>query len=129
MKWLPRFIEKIAWPEDAEECWLWTASIHPTGYGQFQLGRAHRVAYELRNGPIPDGLTLDHLCRVRNCVNPDHLEPVTRKVNILRGMGLSAQRARQTHCTRGHPFDEANTHIRPNGTRRCRACDRARHQQ
>lgn len=112
-------------------CWLWTASCGRGGYGRFNYeGRAqsaHRCAYELLVGPIPDGLEIDHLCRVRNCVNPDHMEPVTHRVNVLRGMGSSAKRARQTHCKNGHPFDEKNTYMRPDGRRACRACGHERH--
>lgn len=110
--------------EKTPACWLWKGSLNQ-GYGQFafrkKIVRAHRFAYELLVGPIPDRLTLDHLCRVRACVNPDHLEPVTDRENILRGTGLSARNAARTHCKRGHLFDEANTYN--NGRRRrCRAC-------
>ncbi|MFJ2662519.1 HNH endonuclease signature motif containing protein [Arthrobacter koreensis] len=83
--------------------------------------RVHRVAYELFSGPIPNGLVLDHLCRNRGCFNPNHLEPVTRAVNNLRGVGFMAAHARKTHCPKGHPYDEKNTQIK-NGARRCRAC-------
>ncbi len=85
---------------------------------------AHRWAFEQFKGPIADGLQIDHLCRVRHCVNPDHLEAVSQRANILRGEATSAQRARQTHCKRGHRFDLANTYIRPAGHRNCRACRR-----
>ncbi len=88
--------------------------------------RAHRFAYELLVGPIPDGLVIDHLCRVRHCVNPAHMEPVTRWENTLRGGSFSAVAARQTHCVNGHPFDEENTHVDRRGFRRCRACNRER---
>lgn len=103
-------------------CWLWTAFLDRDGYGLFsnrQAGtnRAYRWAYEAAVGPIPDGLVLDHLCRVRACIRPDHLEPVTDKVNAERG-----QKAQQAACIRGHEFTEKNTYIKPNGTRCCRAC-------
>jgi hypothetical protein len=84
-------LEERVWAkvEKTEGCWLWTAAISPNGYGKFMVsGRpvnAHRLVYQLTVGPIPDGLDLDHLCRVRHCVNPDHLEPVTRSENLLRG--------------------------------------------
>ena len=106
---------------DLGKCWLWRASRDRSGYGRFKAATgvvgAHRVAYELLVGPIPDGLTLDHLCRVRHCVNPEHLEPVTHRENTLRGTGPTAENARKTHCLRGH----ALTH-----GRRCMTCARNR---
>lgn len=108
-----------------DSCWIWHGSRLPDGYGQIRInGRtrgAHRVVYELLVGPIPDGLTLDHLCRTHACVNPRHLEPVTMRENTLRGVGPSARNATATHCHRGHEFTEANTHTW-NGHRSCRAC-------
>lgn len=119
-----RFWEKV---DKAGDCWLWTAG-KARGYGYIRLnGRtqaAHRVAYAMLVGPIPEGLTLDHLCRNPACVNPAHLEVVSLKENILRGIGASAQHARQTHCIRGHPFDEENTYWCSDGRRQCRACHR-----
>jgi len=101
------------------------------GYGTFYLDgrsqKAHRVAYELLVGPIPEGLTLDHLCRVRHCVNPDHLEPVTRLENWRRGTGPSAASRRQrskTRCKHGHEFSEENTYVTAAGARQCRTCHR-----
>jgi hypothetical protein len=95
------------------------------GYGQFWSGErlvgAHRWMYEYLVGPISDGLQLDHLCRVPACVNPAHLEPVTPKVNYLRGESPLAVNARKSVCKNGHPFDEENTVIVPRG-RQCRAC-------
>lgn len=109
-------------------CWLWDAAINGAGYGLINhKGRsylAHRFSYEHHVGPIPDGTELDHLCRVRNCVNPAHLEPVTRWVNIMRGQSVSAIYARKTHCLRGHEFTPDNTSLRANGSRRCLACHR-----
>jgi hypothetical protein len=85
----------------------------------------HRVAYEALVGPIPQGLCIDHLCRNRACVNPDHLEPVTNRVNILRGETIMAANAAKTHCVRGHEYTPENTLINAKtGTRRCAACNR-----
>ncbi|CAM5608262.1 hypothetical protein GCM10010329_17260 [Streptomyces spiroverticillatus] len=123
-----RFLDKIQ--DAAGGCWQWTGHLKSNGYGQFTLaGRpayAHRVAYELLRGPIEHGLVIDHLCRNRGCVNPGHLEPVTHRTNILRGVNVAAARARQTHCARGHHFDNATTYRAKNGTRHCRVCARFR---
>ena len=114
-------------------CWLWTAatSNHSKtgcgGYGRFDDGYAHRWVYEFCVDPIPDGLEIDHLCRVHYCQNPGHLEAVTRRENQLRGRTLTARNVAMTHCIHGHPFDEANTYIRPDGgNRQCRGCGRIR---
>lgn len=85
---------------------------------------AHRLAYEFSKGLIPEGKTLDHLCRVRHCVNPDHLEPVSRGENVLRGVSPSAINARKTHCSKGHDYNEENTKYLRRGNRRCRICHR-----
>ena len=110
------------------ECWEWTASTQTQGYGQTTYsGRrwlAHRVAYELMVGPIPEGLTLDHLCRNRICVRPGHLEAVTNRENVLRGEGTTAVNARKTQCDHGHPYTPENTYTRQDGTRECRTCRR-----
>jgi hypothetical protein len=125
---LDRLIEKIDL-SDPDGCWIWTGALS-RGYGNFWTGEryvpVHRLVYELFVELIPEGLEPDHLCRVRACCNPDHLELVTRSVNIRRGESVAAQRAAQTHCHRGHPFDAANTHISARGTRECRACHRDR---
>lgn len=109
-----------------EGCWLWTGNTNDQGYGLLlwneRSQRAHRLMYEIMVGPIPEGLVLDHLCRVRNCVRPDHLDPVTQGENTRRGMGFVGVNFRRTVCANGHPFDEANTYICPNGWRRCRRC-------
>lgn len=110
-------------------CWLWTAYVSVDGYGRFDTKGAfpsvlaHRIAYELLVGAVPEDLTLDHLCRMRRCVNPAHLEPVTLRENILRGEGPAAQQARRGVCIRGHDLtDPANVKPTKKGYRRCRAC-------
>lgn len=111
-------------------CWVWLGSLHEAGYGRFDHGRkrlrAHIVAFVLWRGPVPEGRVLDHLCRNRACTNPDHLDPVTQRVNILRGENHVADRARRTHCPAGHPYDEANTYRDGLNRRYCRACRRER---
>lgn len=107
-------------------CWLWTGPTNEKGYGlttvKGKTVRVHRIAYELWKGPIPPGLQIDHLCRTRNCFNPEHLEAVTPRENVLRGESSAALRARKTHCVHGHPFDDTNTARWPDGTRRCLTC-------
>lgn len=112
------------------DCVLWTGSIDTRGYGYVKADgrtyRAHRLAYEEAHGEIPEGLVIDHLCRVRACVNPDHMEAVTQRVNVLRGESLQAQNARKTECIRGHAFDDENTLLTADGRRQCRTCTNAR---
>jgi HNH endonuclease len=118
---------------DLGPCWLWTASGSTNGYGHVmvmrRLWRAHRLASILSGTALRDDQELDHLCRNRRCVNPAHLEPVSHRVNTLRGATITAANARKTHCSRGHRFDEANTAIQAGGARKCRACDRERHRE
>jgi hypothetical protein len=106
-------------------CWLWTGGLNRKRYGMFWLAGthtpAHRYAYELLIGPIPEGLQIDHLCRNPPCVNPHHLEPVTPRENTLRGEGLAAHQSRLTHCSRGHEFTSENT-VRWGNHRKCRIC-------
>lgn len=111
-------------------CWLWTGYL-TDGYGKFKIKpgkqvQAHRYSYELFFGKIPNGLTLDHLCQDRSCVNPIHLEPVTKKENILRGIGWGAKNARKKFCDVGHEFTKENTYIMKSGSRFCRECGRRR---
>lgn len=115
-------------PEPNTGCWLWLARIDRAGYGRLQVGgkklMAHRVAYESLVGPLPpDKPYLDHLCRVRSCVNPDHLEPVTFRENVLRGISPAADCARKQTCVHGHPLSGPNTRIdKRTGARVCRVC-------
>lgn len=137
---IARFEAKLA---VTGECWIWTASLTTDGYGGFEFCgklRAHRFAYLVTQGPIPDGLVLDHQCHNRDkscaggigclhrrCVNPDHLESASKRENSLRGTSLHATNAAKTHCASGHPFDAVNTRVTSDGTRArrtCRACTR-----
>lgn len=119
---LMRHVRKTA------SCWLWEGATIPAGYGHLHLNGtntfAHRLAYELANGPIPEGLTIDHLCRVPACVNPSHLEAVTMRENVLRGKGPAAKNARKTHCPYGHAYDVIASH-----RRRCSQCEARRRKQ
>jgi hypothetical protein len=123
---IARFWSKVAvsYPND---CWEWLGGRFETGYGQFNAGgkalRAHRVAYEIVHGPVPEGLVLDHLCRNPLCCNPAHLEAVTNRENTLRGIGPTAANAQKTHCPRGHAYTPPNT-IQHGGKRECRICNR-----
>ncbi|MFI2349761.1 HNH endonuclease signature motif containing protein [Streptomyces sp. NPDC019443] len=111
-------------------CWLWVGAIGARGYGRIfvdgQTVPAHRWSYEAEVGSIQPGLVIDHLCRNRACVNPAHLEPVTNQVNTLRGIGMTARRARTTHCPAGHEYAGANLYVSPRGDRRCRICEHLR---
>ena len=129
-----RPFDLVAWLQhrvtiDHVGCWIWKHSTSKGGYVwtrmNGQRGAGHRLVYELLVGPIPDGLELDHLCRVHNCLNPDHLEPVTKAENIRRGYSFSAMRARRTDCPNGHPFSGPNLINEPRG-RRCRECTRVK---
>lgn len=119
---LGRLLDKTTF-NTATGCWEWTASRTSGGYGAFRIpgvSSAHRAMYQFLVGPVPEGLHLDHLCRVRHCVNPDHLEPVTQAENNRRAA------AAVTHCPKGHAYTEANTHLRKRGSRDCRVCNRDR---
>jgi hypothetical protein len=115
-------------------CWRWTDSVKGLGYGWLRIGNpskallAHRLMYEQYRGPIPEGLSLDHLCRNKWCVNPDHLEAVTHRTNVLRGVGPTAINARMTHCRNGHEFTPETIVIdKKYGYKKCRICrDRRR---
>lgn len=120
---IERLLERVV--TDAAGCWLWTGATS-NGYGVIGRGprgagamKTHRAAYELMVGPVPAGLDLDHLCRVRRCCNPEHLEPVTRQINLLRGV----RKTQQTHCARGHELTPENTR-QTDRQRVCRTCER-----
>ena len=121
-------------PSDRPElgqCWVWIASLDTTGYGRFWSGTrpdrrlqpAHRISYELSVGYIPDGMDIDHLCRNRCCVNPSHLEPVTRKENLRRGIRPGRYQTAKTHCPKGHPYEGSNLFM-DRGRRHCMTCKR-----
>jgi HNH endonuclease len=121
---------------ETDGCWQWVAGCYRNGYGAFQRRvdetlswkapgnkknhLAHRVAYEFYVGPIPEGLDIDHLCRNRSCVNPDHMEPVTRQENLRRGRGYGGEL--RTHCSRGHELTDENLIVEQFGYRRCKTC-------
>ena len=129
-------------------CWLWTGRLDDKGYpgsihSNGRRRRPYQLLYELLVGPIPKGMTLDHLCHTsvatdcaamfaakkcphRRCVRPDHLEPITQAEQVQRGRSPWRQRSLQTHCYRGHAFDDENTYVTLKGQRNCRACHRAK---
>jgi len=118
-----------------DDCWPWPGYVAPDGYartappGTSRKTTAHRVAYELLVGPVPDGAQLDHLCRNKRCVNPWHLEPVSPGENVRRSPGRGSAKTPRTHCKRGHPLSGANLRIYWNShgrARFCVACDQLR---
>jgi len=128
---LERFMAKVI--KHPSGCWEWTGSLTTNGYGWFWDGnkkvRAHRFSYEQAKGIIPIGLELDHLCRNKKCVNPNHLEAITRGENIKRGIlpfVMKLKALARTHCPHGHPYNKKNTYIRPEGWKECRACWKGR---
>jgi hypothetical protein len=119
-------------------CWVWNASTTVTGYGNYwdrklkKLQLAHRYAYRVLVGTIPEGMTVDHLCKTRRCVNPEHFEIVSRGENTIRGGGThkaAKLRSQKQRCKHGHPFDEDNTYVNPQGKRECRTCNRHRNKK
>lgn len=123
-----RFAEKVALTDSG--CLEWIAGLNGSGYGTFNAlpgmsVMAHRWSYEHHCGPIPDGLILDHLCRNRACVNPDHLEPVTTQENLLRAVGMGQANTAKENCPAGHPYSGDNLYIPPSrANRMCRTCRR-----
>lgn len=115
-------------------CWLWTGHVDKNGYGSIKVKgktcRVHRVSYETHMGPIPEGLVIDHLCRVTCCANPNHLEPVTNRENIRRGVSGDKgkhhreKKLAQTHCPHGHAYSGKNLRYAPSGQRVCRTCSK-----
>ena len=110
-------------------CMEWSAFINPSGYGKFWFNgkneQSHRLSYEDKYGKIQEGLVINHLCRNRSCVNPNHLEDVTQQENIqkgLTGFAVGLRMRTKTHCPQGHEYNDQNTYISPNGSRNCRAC-------
>lgn len=118
-------------PVTESGCWLWISTINIGGYGTIRVKGtnvpAHRLSHELFKGPIPDGFEIDHLCRVRCCVNPDHIEAVTPRENLRRSTNFIAANMAKTHCPRGHEYTPENTYQydkRPH--RICKACEKIR---
>lgn len=118
---------------DDNGCWIWQLKVHKTGYGHVTVPRnavrmtylVHRFAYEALVGEIPEGLQLDHLCRVRACCNPEHLEPVTSRENSARSpLNFVGINLAKTRCAQDHPFNDENTRRTPSGARECRICRR-----
>ena len=128
---LERFEDKYI-PEPNSGCWIWLGALAPQGYGMIKDGnndnrRAHRISFNLFKGNISDELEIDHLCRNKACVNPDHLEAVTHKINVNRSpLGDCANYGRRTRCNYGHEFSGENLGLRSNGGRVCRTCHNAR---
>lgn len=126
---LDRFVKKVSF----DGCWNWKASKDNDGYGNFwfksKIYLAHRASYEMFVGSIQDGMTLDHICRNRSCVNPNHLRQMSLKENILCGDGVCAKKLKQTHCVRGHELSGYNLMNRVrngNVNRSCRICKNER---
>ena len=119
-----RFLAKFI-PEPNSGCWLWHGAYVTMGYGWFQNEMAHRASYMMHVGPIPKSLYVLHKCDVKECVNPEHLFVGTQKENLVDASRKGRlKRKKQTHCNRGHPFDDQNTYYQSTGRRGCRECHR-----
>jgi hypothetical protein len=114
---------------DDNGCWIWQRAINRDGYGRIRVDKrawlVHRLAYTLSVGAIPNGLDLDHLCRVRACCNPSHVQPVDRKTNVLRGEHPNVVLHHVGQCKHGHVIDTDNAYVRPDGRLKCAECTRA----
>ena len=121
-------VDRLCIPEPNSGCFIWLGRLSPTGYGLvsrlvgYEDTLAHRLSYVLTRGAIPENKQIDHLCRNRLCVNPEHLEAVSQRTNILRGVGPTSINSKKTHCEHGHEFTSENTIVKRSGTRNCRQC-------
>ena len=122
-------------PEPNTGCWLWLGSVSQDGYSQ--VGKppwsGHRIAFEVKHGPVPEGMEVDHICRVRCCVNPDHMQPLTHYDNLIKSYRKVSPNSLKTHCPKGHPLDGENLRLKKTSTRlgvsrQCKACERDRYQ-
>jgi len=124
-KIVDRFFDKVVFYSDST-CWEWIGAKRRDGYGNFMINgkmiQAHRYSYELYNGTLIQGLVIDHLCRHTSCVNPDHLDQISRKENVLRGISPAAINYRKSHCNNGHPLSGDNLWVGKKG-RRCKTCN------
>lgn len=133
MNTLPQNLQDKIISEPMSGCWLWTGALNGDGYGNAWMNKkpilAHKATYQICVGEVPKGMELDHSCKVRSCVNPHHVEPVTHQQNVLRGSSPAAVHAIKTHCPKGHPYSGENLKIahKKNGMihRRCFICARA----
>jgi len=134
---LPQTIQERIIPLTESGCWIWMGWVNDSGYGMIRRQknnvkehiRVHRYVYELLNEPIPKNMTIDHLCRVRLCVNPHHMEIVSPVENVMRGESRAAKAARRDTCAKGHPYTLLNFVARSDGYRGCRICTEVFYQQ